>query len=540
MAVDGAHDTNIYLSSGNQVIKLNSIQNVSFNQNVQETPALVVGQSMSPTTIDGPTQTSVSVDKILNNNDFIRTLAGKSDISGQFEYGDNFLSFNKTCLNNFSVSATIDELPQASFDFTIYGSLSGTSNSLSSNNSRDADTEEISAEGLLVTFDKQSTNSVQSFNYSEVFNKQAIYGIGSNEPSDIQTVGPVLQEASIAIEVEDYEPEETFSFLDGTKDRNRTIKMEISGEDSILNTFQLENAHLVSESLGAGVGGTTVANLTYRGYKKLVEPEDFSLKIKKLSKLPFGDGENVVFGANGLNLINTTNISVPGVINTITSTETEKVAGGGFPHNASSFEGQSSDNVADSLQMNLAYGTPAGGVTYILTELGTITGQIDPDANDSSVILEFTCLYDNNDDNGAVGFPSATGFGSSSAGWNYNEPAGSISSFATHLSFKEDWSQNIISSQSDENNITLRQDSSQGYPYSNQIDFIDGARFITTADDSVYGLNAAGLTQGTQSEITHPDMNDPRITKVRIKLTNLSELNNKTLWLPHFRFISTA
>jgi hypothetical protein len=251
------------------VKKLNSIQNISFNQGVQETPALVVGQSISPTTIDGPTQTKVSVDKILNNNDFIRTLTGLSNISGQFEYGDNFLSFNKTCLNNFSVSATINELPQASFDFTIYGSLSGTSNSLSSTAVSDNTTEEIIPEGLLVTFDKQSTNAVQSFNYSEVINKQATYGIGSKEPSDIQTVGPILQEASIAIEVEDYEPEEPFSFLSGSKDRNRTIKMEISGESSILNTFQLENGYLVGESVGVGIGDTIVANLQYRGYKKV-------------------------------------------------------------------------------------------------------------------------------------------------------------------------------------------------------------------------------------------------------------------------------
>ena len=257
--------------------KLNSIQNISFSQNVQETPALVVGQNISPTTIDGPTQTTVSVDKILNNDDFIRTLVGLSNIYGEFEYGDNFLSFNKTCLNNFSVSATINELPQASFDFTIYGSLSGTSTSVASNVVSDNTTEEITPEGLLVTFDKQSTNAVQSFNYSEVINKQATYGIGSNEPSDIQTVGPILQEASIAIEVEDYEPEETFSFLSGSKDRNRTIKMEISGESSILNTFQLENGYLVSESVGVGVGGTTVANLKYRGYKKSVL-QNFTVK----------------------------------------------------------------------------------------------------------------------------------------------------------------------------------------------------------------------------------------------------------------------
>ena len=249
--------------------KLNSIQSVSVAQNVAEEVSLVVGKDLSSTEINGPTQTTVSVDKFLNNNDFIHTLAGRNDVSGQFEYGDNLLNFSQACLDNFSVSAEINELPQAAFDFTIYGSMSGTSTSLSSTASGDNDIEKIPVEGLIATFDKSSTNAVQSFSYSETYNKQVIYGVGSTKAADIKFLNPIQQEASISIEVEDYEPEETFSFLSGSKDRNRTIKLEISGESSILNTFQLENAHLVSENVSTSVGNTIIANLTYRGHKKV-------------------------------------------------------------------------------------------------------------------------------------------------------------------------------------------------------------------------------------------------------------------------------
>lgn len=267
--------SNFVLSS--DLTKLKSIQNVSISQNVQEDASLVVGKDLSSTQINGPTQTTVSVDKILNNQDAISRatyskngVLRKSSISGQFEYGDNILAFNKACLDNFSVSATINDLPQASFDFTIYGSMSGSNTSVPpANQNEEQSLQEIKAEGLIVTFDKGATNAVQSFNYSEIYNKQAIYGIGSNEPEDIKFIGPVQQEASISIEVEDYETEETFSFLSGSKDRNRTIKLEISGDSSILNKFELENAYLVNESIGAGIGNTIVANLTYRGYKKV-------------------------------------------------------------------------------------------------------------------------------------------------------------------------------------------------------------------------------------------------------------------------------
>ena len=247
--------------------KLKSIKNIAFSQEVQEENVQVLGDDLGFKSIIGPTQTRVAVDKTLNSNDFIRNLAGRSDILGQFEYGDNAMRFVSGCINNFSVNATINEIPETSFDLTIYGSLSPQTTLLPSFlQAEDNDPEEAKVEELTVTFDKNSTNAVQSFSFSEVFNKQAFYQIGQNEPSDIKTIGTIQQEVAIDIEVEDYEIEETFSFLSETKDRDRTIKLEIG--NPVQNTYQLQNASLVSESIALGVGGTPVASLIYRGYRE--------------------------------------------------------------------------------------------------------------------------------------------------------------------------------------------------------------------------------------------------------------------------------
>ena len=247
--------------------KLKSIKNIAFSQEVQEENVQVLGDDLGFKSIIGPTQTRVAVDKTLNSNDFIRNLAGRSDILGQFEYGDNAMRFVSGCINNFSVNATINEIPETSFDLTIYGSLSPQTTLLPSFlQAEDNDPEEAKVEELTVTFDKNSTNAVQSFSFSEVFNKQAFYQIGQNEPSDIKTIGTIQQEVAIDIEVEDYEIEETFSFLSATKDRDRTIKLEIG--NPVQNTYQLQNASLVSESIALGVGGTPVASLIYRGYRE--------------------------------------------------------------------------------------------------------------------------------------------------------------------------------------------------------------------------------------------------------------------------------
>ncbi len=63
MAVEGIHDSNVYI--GKDVIKkLNSIQNVSFSQNVQEEPSITVGKGEGPTIITQPTQITASIDKV--------------------------------------------------------------------------------------------------------------------------------------------------------------------------------------------------------------------------------------------------------------------------------------------------------------------------------------------------------------------------------------------------------------------------------------------------------------------------------------------
>ena len=265
MALEGSHEEYIIING----TLLTGVQNVSFQQNVNEVPISVLGNDFSSTTINGPTTVTAAIDKFLLNSDFVTGLTGLTTISGQFEYGDNFLDFSQAVLNSYAVSASVGALPQISFDLSIYGSLSGSDTSIRSSASTENAIEEVSQSGLIVTFDKSATNAIQSFNFSETFNLQPIYGLGQNTPTDLSIIGPIAQEATIAIEVEDYEFEDTFSFLSGSKNRNRNIELKISGSNGLLNTFALESGHLVNESINAGVGDTIVANLTYRGYKKV-------------------------------------------------------------------------------------------------------------------------------------------------------------------------------------------------------------------------------------------------------------------------------
>ena len=157
MALKGSHEEHIVV---NETL-LSGIQSISFSQNVQEQAVSYLGNDFGGTTINGPTIVTSAIDKILLNQDFITGLTGLTNISGQFEYGDNLANFSQAVLNGYAVSASLGEIPRISFDLSIYGSISGAENSIKSTASNDNTFETVNQEKLIITYDKGVTNPIQ-------------------------------------------------------------------------------------------------------------------------------------------------------------------------------------------------------------------------------------------------------------------------------------------------------------------------------------------------------------------------------------------
>ena len=111
---------------------LTGIQNISFSQNVSEAPVEMLGNDFVTTEIAGPTNFSANVSKLLLNTDFLRTLTGSTTISGQFEYGDNYLDFNSGVLGGYTFNANVGDIPTIEFNFEIFGDVSGANSAVSS------------------------------------------------------------------------------------------------------------------------------------------------------------------------------------------------------------------------------------------------------------------------------------------------------------------------------------------------------------------------------------------------------------------------
>lgn len=290
MATTGSFSEVLYLDG--KVLK--GIQSLSFEVTSPETNKPVMGRAHSQlVTFESPPSVSSRVNKVLLNTDFMTGLIDKTGsnremlgFSGGMFYGDNLMEFNTGVLDGFSITANTSDIPEIAFDFTIYGSMTGrvsnavTPDGLNFNDPNHFDTDEeldiVSPTGITVLFDKSGDgsitgmNSVSSMTFTEAYSYDVKYGLGSRVPSQIQLLDPILQTANIELEIENYAFEDTYRALDIGTNQDRSIVLEVRGENGSLNKFSMTGAQLVGENINTAAGDFVKANLTYRAYKPLI------------------------------------------------------------------------------------------------------------------------------------------------------------------------------------------------------------------------------------------------------------------------------
>jgi hypothetical protein len=267
-------------SEGTEVIInntiLNGLQNVSFQQSVNETPAVVAGNEFASSFINGPAVVSASVDKLLTNTDFCTGLVLQTGISGQFIHGSKKMDFHNLTINGFAVTAEVGQVPNLSFDFSIYGGMSGSNIDQKTPASGETPVQVIPQTGIKITYDKDASLPVSAFQFSETYDYQAVYGLNSSAqttgvaPVDVKLANVIPQEVTISIDVNDhYEIEKTFELHSVDKNRQRDVKLQLyDTSGNITNQFSLFSGHYRGETITQGVGDTVTANISYGGFKR--------------------------------------------------------------------------------------------------------------------------------------------------------------------------------------------------------------------------------------------------------------------------------
>jgi hypothetical protein len=252
-------------------VLIKAVSSIGFQTEETQESTFLLNSTGFNRKIAAPPKTTCNIEKYLILNDFVKTLTGNTAISGQFIHEEKALDFSDGVISSYNVSASNGSLPSISFSIDIFGDFKpGEKKSLIAPNTTE---EEDVVSGLFgapttgfsINIDN-SSNFVQSFNYSVDFNISPTYEIDSIKSSTVKILPPVTYQANAVFEVNNETLEDVTGLLN-SETFNRTVFFDVGTTGSIFqNIFSVPNASLRSQSITQNAADTTQISLSFVGY----------------------------------------------------------------------------------------------------------------------------------------------------------------------------------------------------------------------------------------------------------------------------------
>lgn len=245
-------------------VLITGVQSIGFQTNETHESTFLLNGTGFNRRIAAPAKTTCTIEKFLVNKDFIQTITGVTDISGQFIHNDKAMDFTDGVISSYDFSVSNDSLPSISFSIDIYGDFKpGTPKTISSM-TQESGIVGVDVTGFSLNLDN-NTNFVQNFSYSVNFDARPTYEIASTKSSTVKILPPTQYSANASLEFNDQTLEDVTGLLEN-ETFNRTVTFTISGDGEEIASFEVPGASLRNQSISQRVGDTEQISLSFVGY----------------------------------------------------------------------------------------------------------------------------------------------------------------------------------------------------------------------------------------------------------------------------------
>ena len=244
---------------------MNGVTNVDGGYSIQESPINIIGKGFAYPVRNGTLQGNFQISKYFIGKEEVLRYVDGTPISGSINYGGNSFGFESGYLSEYSFSAGIGQIPESQIAISVFGDIG---KGIEHPTNGPTPEIQIPNQGSIeLNVDGYQNNRVTDFSYNIRIDKNPIYAIGSEFPVDVQTTFPITQQASFNIDVNDYEIDSIKSYLIKPKqieDLRIILKNPIN--ESVIDSFNIKNARLVSQSINSNSTDLLTVSLTYNGY----------------------------------------------------------------------------------------------------------------------------------------------------------------------------------------------------------------------------------------------------------------------------------
>jgi len=236
---------------------------VSYSNSIELSPTL--GSPNFGFIVNGPFQTTVSISRLLSENDVFLNYTGQLSFSGAFNYGGKNYSFASGFLSNYSLNCGVGQPPEASVDISVFCELktgvSEQSPFLFENLFLP------SPKSISISGESFSGNRVGQFNYSLTFERQPVYSIeGGRSAEDVVLVLPIKCSSSVEIDASEENMNQSYSLSREVSDNSVNILVKDRSISKTLFNLPVQNAQISRQSLSLSDNGKPVKNIEFLGF----------------------------------------------------------------------------------------------------------------------------------------------------------------------------------------------------------------------------------------------------------------------------------
>jgi len=244
--------------------RLSGVQDLNGSYTIQKTPINILGQGHVLSLLNAPTEGNFSFSRNMISEDPLLNLTGNSGFSGTIDYLEKSFGFSGGYLTSYSVSCGIGQIPTINTDITVFGDIgSGLSHSVTGTHPAIYTPSQGS---IFIECEGTGTNRITNFDYNININRQPIYKVGSKDPVEVCLIKPLEMTANFTLSVDDYETKRVLDILESPQTSNIKVLIKSADLSQTLQTYEIINASLVSETLSSSTESEMTVNLSYQGY----------------------------------------------------------------------------------------------------------------------------------------------------------------------------------------------------------------------------------------------------------------------------------
>lgn len=256
-----SEDSSFYVNG----LRISGVSSIDGNYNINYQENTFLGYEGDPDLIqNSPASASFNIDRAMISSDKpIVDLIGDTGFDGGIEYNGKVLNFESGYLNSYTISFSVNELPQTNIGISVYGEM-GPNASRQINKTDPTGIFMPSSSGISLNCDGRETNRVLSFNFTISPNRDPIYKIGSIYPCEVAYIKPIRNSFSVEMDVDDYEVKNVYDYIKtGIHQKSITVTVRDSCETGKSIEYNFEKFHLVGESFTADTENNTKVRLDY-------------------------------------------------------------------------------------------------------------------------------------------------------------------------------------------------------------------------------------------------------------------------------------